>query len=263
MQSTMPESSRSDPAGLDEPGFESVARAMLPRPVVVHGGRIDKLQAPLADTEAGFVQNAVPRRVREFTAGRHCARTALARLGFPVDAIPMGPRREPLWPHGVIGSISHGAGYCLAAVCERSRFAGIGVDIESPSGLPATLVDLVCTPCEREWCERREPDAARLLAKFMFSAKESVFKCLYPVYAQELEFEDVTLDLDLEACRFLAHVPASALDADADLEVRGRFACTGEFVMTCAVLSEADFLRLRKPDARLPRFSPSPRLPIC
>lgn len=231
-------------AGAD---FEAIARALLPRPVVVRGGPIDDLQAPLPDEEARCVRDAVDKRVREFTAGRHCAREALRQLGFEVDAIPMGRRREPLWPRGVVGSISHGAGYCIAAVCERSRLASLGVDIESPSALPHSLIDLVCDGRERAWCERNAPELVPLLAKFMFSAKESVFKCLYPVYGHELDFHDVGLDLDLHACRFVAHVPASAVEADADLELRGRIACTAEFVLTSVALNDIDSLRPREP----------------
>lgn len=212
--------------------FDVALSWLLPEPVVHNGGRIEDLQAPLDPAEASCVRNAVARRVQEFTAGRACARAALETLGLPGFALRMGARRQPLWPESIVGSISHAAGYCVAAACTRDRFAGIGIDIEAASPLPESLVDIVCTPCEKAWCLAQPERLSGLLAKFLFSAKESVFKCLYPLFGEELEFEDVEMSLDLNAGRFTASVSGIALGTGADIELDGRLACTSCLVMT-------------------------------
>lgn len=221
--------------------FHSMARVLLPCPIVHCGGSIEDWQEPLPPEERVFVENSVRRRVKEFTAGRNCARAALEKLGYENVIIPMGARRQPLWPAGIVGSISHGAGYCAAAVCTRSQFASIGIDIEAATPLSPTLTRLVCTPSELSWCETQGDALTGLLAKFHFSAKESVFKCLFPVFGEELEFHDVQLDLCLHQERFTAQVRRTSLDGDMDLVVRGRFACTSHVVLTSAVLQDRDY----------------------
>lgn len=221
--------------------FHSVTRALLPSPIVHCGGAIEDWQEPLPPEERVFVENSVRRRVKEFTAGRNCARAALEQLGHKNVIIPMGARRQPLWPTGIVGSISHGAGYCVAAACARNQFASIGIDIEAATPLSNSLTSLVCSPAELRWCEAQGEALTGLLAKFHFSAKESVFKCLYPVLGEELEFHDVQLDLCLHQERFTAQVRPTNSDGAADLVVRGRFACTSQLVLTSAVLQDEDY----------------------
>ncbi|HEX7046958.1 MAG TPA: 4'-phosphopantetheinyl transferase superfamily protein [Gammaproteobacteria bacterium] len=220
--------------------FQLALSWLLPDPIKKHGGRIERLQETLHETEAVYVKNAVERRVMEFTAGRACARVALGLLGLHDLPVGMGARREPLWPQGAVGSISHAAGYCVAAVSPREHVAGLGVDIESASPLPDALINLACTPAERTWCESQASGTIGLMAKFVFSAKEAVFKCLYPVFGEELDFEDAALEIDMQRGRFLARISRVALNTGADLELHGRLACTSELVLTSAFLHDVD-----------------------
>src|SRR5438876_615194 len=70
--------------------------------------------------ERALVAGASPVRRREFTAGRVCARDALQQLGGPRCAILRDPSRAPIWPEGFVGSISHAAGYCVAAAARTA-----------------------------------------------------------------------------------------------------------------------------------------------
>lgn len=236
--------------------FDVALSWLLPDPVVHNGGRIEDLQSPLDPAEALFVRDAVERRVQEFTAGRTCARTALESLGLPGFPLRMGARRQPLWPESIVGSISHAAGYCVAAACVRDHVAGIGVDMEAASPLQESLMDLVCTPREKAWCRAQPERLSGLLAKFVFSAKESVFKCLYPLFGEELEFEDVNVTLDLHAGRFHAKVDGIALGTGADIELEGRLACTSCLVMTAVTMPHNDVERAVVPFFDVPREAP-------
>jgi 4'-phosphopantetheinyl transferase EntD len=57
--------------------------------------------------EITLVARATEKRRREFTAGRECARAALAGLGLAAVPILRGYRGAPQWPDGVVGSITH------------------------------------------------------------------------------------------------------------------------------------------------------------
>ncbi len=68
--------------------------------------------------ERAVLGRAVAKRRREFATGRECAHRALEQLGLMAEAVPSGERGEPLWPAGVVVSITHCDGYRL---CGRPR----------------------------------------------------------------------------------------------------------------------------------------------
>ena len=96
-----------------------------------------------------LVARAVDRRRAEFTTVRTCARIALGRLGLPPAPLLTGSKREPLWPAGVVGSITHCDGYRAAAVARASEVAAIGIDAEPHDPLPDGILDRVTLPAER------------------------------------------------------------------------------------------------------------------
>jgi 4'-phosphopantetheinyl transferase EntD len=126
-----------------------VCRVMLASivPVGVVAEEITGLVEATFPGEEEFIADAVPSRQREFIAGRACARRALTRLGRPPMVIPVGPHREPMWPPGVVGSITHCADYC--AVAEQTRFAALGVDAEIDEPLPDGVLPLIAAESER------------------------------------------------------------------------------------------------------------------
>ncbi|HEY3496000.1 MAG TPA: 4'-phosphopantetheinyl transferase superfamily protein [Polyangiaceae bacterium] len=144
--------------------------------------------------EYELVARAVPKRRREFAKSRECAHVALGRLGFPAQPLLMGPRREPLWPEGAVGSITHTDSYCAAAVSRRDRYAGIGIDAECDEPLPAAVGERVCSREELREFEGAGWAAPGLLAKLAFSAKEAVYKCLF-AEGRELELERIAIAL--------------------------------------------------------------------
>lgn len=172
--------------------------APFPPEVVVVLATPEDQDAPLLAPEEACVRDAVEKRVREFRAGRACARRALARLGVHDFALVSGPDRAPIWPDGIVGSITHCAGFVGAAVALSDSIHGLGLDAEPAEALGDELVPLICTPRERDWLGRVGHDWDRAL----FSAKEAVFKCLYPITRTWLDFQDVNLTFDMRAGRF-------------------------------------------------------------
>src|ERR1051325_9262065 len=113
-----------------------VIEAILPAGVVAVDTFDDPPGATLMPEEEALVAKAVAKRRQEFTTVRHCARIALARLGRPPAAIPSGQRREPQWPAGVVGAITHCDGYRGVVLAEASAVTSIGIDAEPNGPLP-------------------------------------------------------------------------------------------------------------------------------
>ncbi|WDZ86559.1 4'-phosphopantetheinyl transferase family protein [Micromonospora cathayae] len=214
---------------------------MLPAPfgvAEVFGDRDDVHLYPVEETA---VTDAVPARRREFTTGRHCARQALAGLGLPPGPIPAGPRREPVWPDGVVGSITHCTGYRAAAVARVRAVVAVGVDAEPHEPLPAGLLAAVASPVERARLTGLAPVAPTVCwDRLLFSAKESVYKAWYPLTRRPLGFDGVELTICPSGGTFRARLPvAGPLEPfvrRAPAELTGRWRVTGGLVLTAVIV---------------------------
>ncbi|WLR94988.1 4'-phosphopantetheinyl transferase family protein [Shinella zoogloeoides] len=149
---------------------------------------------------------AIARRRHEFATGRACARDAIGQLGRPPMPLPMGRDRAPLWPDGLVGSISHSRSHCAAAAALRSDgFLALGLDIEEAEPLDEDFAEEICTPQERAWLAGQPSHHRGLLLKALFSAKECAYKCQYALSGALLDFQDLAVDMDLGEERFTAH----------------------------------------------------------
>lgn len=159
-----------------------------------YGTELD--QAPLHPEETAAVARAVPKRRHEYAAGRACARAALARLGVPPGPLLRDEHRgAPLWPAGVVGSITHCEGYRAAAVARSTDILTLGIDAEPHDRLPEGVLDaIVATDAERAALAElalRAPDIH--WDRLFFSAKETVYKAWYPYHHRFLSFQEAEL----------------------------------------------------------------------
>ncbi|UTV27195.1 4'-phosphopantetheinyl transferase family protein [Photobacterium atrarenae] len=156
--------------------------------------------SPLVFEQLGIVMpralsQAVPKRQAEFLAGRYLARNLLSEINATSLMVGIGHHREPLWPEGIIGSISH---HDRLAACvighETHAQAGIGLDIEQTvtTDVAASMVGIVVNEQELEKLKALPFDEHWLLTS-IFSAKESIFKALYPQVQAYFDFLDVAL----------------------------------------------------------------------
>jgi 4'-phosphopantetheinyl transferase EntD len=157
--------------------------------------------------EAAIVANAVDKRRREFSTGRDCARNALRRLGLEPGPILTGERGAPLWPPGIVGSITHCAGYQAAAVARASDTVTIGLDAEPNETLPDGVLDLVSLPSER----RGLGDCAGIAPgicwdRLLFSTKETVYKAWFPLAGRWLGFEEAEITFSAAEGTFAARL---------------------------------------------------------
>jgi 4'-phosphopantetheinyl transferase EntD len=227
-----------------------VIEAILPAGVAAVDTREDMLDVELFPEEAVALGGAVEKRRREFVTGRACARRALAQLGLPVAPIASGARGEPCWPDGVVGSITHCAGYRACALAHTADFAALGIDAEPDAPLPRGVLERVVLAPERDWLEGHRSDGDRLVParageaprvhwdRLLFSAKEAVYKAWFPLAGRWLGFEDVLLTVDPTAGSFHVQllVPGPLVNGEALRELAGRWLARDGLLATAVAL---------------------------
>jgi 4'-phosphopantetheinyl transferase EntD len=147
--------------------------------------------------EEALVARAVDKRRREFAAARACARTALAGLSVAPAPILSGERGAPQWPPGIVGSITHCAGYRAAAVARACDMLTVGLDAEPDEVLPDGVLSLISLPGERARLRDLAVAApGTCWDRLLFCAKETVYKAWFPLTRRWLDFEeaDVTIN---------------------------------------------------------------------
>ncbi|PBC85654.1 4'-phosphopantetheinyl transferase EntD (siderophore biosynthesis) [Streptomyces sp. 2224.1] len=212
---------------------------LLPAPVVTAEAFDDAPVSEMFPEEWALVSSAVPKRQKEFGTVRRCARSALSELGIAPAPLLPGPQREPLWPAGIVGAMTHCAGYRAAAVARSADVRTVGLDAEPhlPVDDPG-VIDLVTLPEERAQLRRlagAQPEVC--WDRLVFSAKESVYKAWYPLAHRWLGFEDALLTLDPSDATFTARllVPGPVVDGRELTEFSGRWLIESGLVVTAIV----------------------------
>nr|WP_314567040.1 4'-phosphopantetheinyl transferase superfamily protein [uncultured Pseudomonas sp.] len=137
------------------------------------------------------IQRSVAKRQAEFLAGRLCARAALQQLDH-LDCVPaIGEDRAPVWPAHISGSITHSTGHAAAIVAHTAQWRGLGMDLENVLTLERAerLAGEILTADEMRRMTALPQEQVALLVTLTFSAKESLFKALYPIVQKRFYFE--------------------------------------------------------------------------
>jgi 4'-phosphopantetheinyl transferase EntD len=178
----------------------------------------DAPESTMFSDEAAAVAGAKAERRREFGTVRWCARKALRQLGVPAVPILPDGDRAPRWPFGVVGSMTHCAGYRAAVVARSGELCGVGIDAEPHAALPTDMLDLVLRDEERARLSAlASADPSLHWDRIAFCAKEAVYKAWFPLTRRWLDFDDVSTTVHPDGT-FQARV----LHADLD-ELHGRW----------------------------------------
>lgn len=171
------------------------------------------------------LQKAVLKRQVEFMAGRRAYQLAFSTLMGQAAADPLhqDSQGRPLWPSGIVGSISHSHGVALAAVASDTQYLSLGIDIErevdaetairlAPSILVESERQQLLTQPSRSHTSDSSLQAVIPKVKtlkltqvltWVFAAKEALFKALNPICHCFFGFEDAEcLDISLETGEF-------------------------------------------------------------
>jgi 4'-phosphopantetheinyl transferase EntD len=213
---------------------------LLPPPVAAEEVFGEGSGGPLFPEEEAVIVQAVAKRRREFTTARGCARAALGRLGLPPAPVLPGPRGAPQWPSGIVGSITHCAGYVAAAVARDSDILTIGLDAEPHEPLPDGVLDAIALPEEK--ARVAVLAAARpgvCWDRLLFCGKETVYKAWFPLTQRWLGFEDARIDLEPDRSSFTARllVDGPVADGQQVTGFTGRFLVSRGLIVTSIVIA--------------------------
>jgi 4'-phosphopantetheinyl transferase EntD len=178
---------------------------------------------------------ASPREARavRFHAGRLAARLAMSRLGVDEAEVGVGGDGAPVWPSGVIGSISHCDGSAAAMIARRGTFGALGIDFDRHGAALDEVEALIMHADERA---ARPPGVAQPLWTMLhFSAKESVYKAISAEAGRVIDFQEIRLDMDISGGRFAARARTPDVPAMVH-RLAGRLACSASHVFTLACL---------------------------
>ncbi|HEV2885455.1 MAG TPA: 4'-phosphopantetheinyl transferase superfamily protein [Jatrophihabitans sp.] len=195
----------------------------------------DASEDSLWPAERAVLSRAVPKRRVEFTTVRVCARAALAELGVPAAPILPGARGAPDWPAGIVGSMTHCAGYRGAAVAWREFAASIGIDAEPHGPLPDGVLEAIARPEEHgRLAELAASAPAVHWDRLLFSMKESVYKAWFPLTGSWLDFEEASITVQPAAGTFTAvlQVPGPVLNGRELTAFTGRYGICDTLVLT-------------------------------
>jgi 4'-phosphopantetheinyl transferase EntD len=205
-------------------------KSFLPHGIAVAGGPIDVKGVSGFETEELTLGRAVLKRRHEFRAGRAYARAALTVLGVKPCDIPVGELRQPVWPPGIVGSISHTDKLSFAIAARSVNFRALGIDLEGDDALDPDLIALVCRPEELQAHGNRGRSGMDE-AKLCFVIKEAFFKAYFPGTGAFLEFEDVSVTIDMYNQSFHAKLIAQSKPS-----LAGSRALSGHFGQGCGHL---------------------------
>jgi enterobactin synthetase component D / holo-[acyl-carrier protein] synthase len=200
----------------------------------------------LMPAEARYLGRAVPKRVREFAAGRLCARRALAEFGIVDFAVEVADDRQPIWPASMVGSITHTAGFCAAVAAERESVAALGLDSEVVGDVKVEIWSKVCVPDESAWVRALPASQQPAAITLIFSAKEAFYKCQYPLAHERLDFQDVRVEAAWGASDGLFRIHAArsiAMCLRTAMPMQGRYLFHDEFVTAGLGLAAADYVQ--------------------
>lgn len=180
------------------------------------------------------LRRASKKRQQEFIAGRYCALRALQGAGHELDVeLPIGEDRLPIWPTGWTGSISHCTSVTMAMAGQASLHSSLGVDVEEwmDAHVARSTQSEIGLPGEIALFHDLSPHHALTL---LFSAKEALYKALYPLVRQFFDFKAVQA----------INVTESTLTLRLCIDLGERWPCGSDLVVTYAVFPDHVFTML-------------------
>ncbi|MCJ8347657.1 4'-phosphopantetheinyl transferase superfamily protein [bacterium] len=142
--------------------------------------------------------NWAKKRKRDYLAGRYCAMKCLQDFGFPLNSgfqILSNKDRSVLWPEGYCGSITHTSQYVASVVARCKDFRSLGIDSENKMKRRTfdRIKRQIAKDNEIEMVQQKLGDE-QLALTLIFSAKESIYKSVFPISKVFFYFEAFCID---------------------------------------------------------------------
>ncbi|MBN40092.1 MAG: 4'-phosphopantetheinyl transferase [Acidimicrobiaceae bacterium] len=178
--------------------------------------------------EEKILQDVSEKRRWDFVSGRKCARLAIETLGVKATPVLTGLRDEPIWPDGLVGSITHTRNYAAAAIAPASKILCLGLDAEPDEPLPHKVLSRISNAEEFNWVQRAKGKEIPHPGTLLFSAKEATYKAWNSVTKEWLGFSDAHVNFHIEKQTFTV-----SLNKPSSLKtLSGTFGTTEGIIMT-------------------------------
>lgn len=180
------------------------------------------------------LERATQKRKEEFLAGRYCAVTALLKAGCSTPSeVRFREDHSPGWPAEWVGSITHAKAFAAAAVAPSICLRGLGIDCEPVMSLTTAQKVSSRILTGQELDQADDPKWVTLV----FSAKESIYKCLRPLCGRFFGFEDAEIFQTNESGHFRFRLKNDIGGGfQQGWEGSGRFEKTGNLIHTAVEL---------------------------
>ncbi|QFQ99383.1 4'-phosphopantetheinyl transferase superfamily protein [Streptomyces phaeolivaceus] len=196
---------------------------IVPAGIAVAESFGDDPEAVLLPEEEEHATAMSDARRDEFATGRHQARRAALCLGIPPAPLLPGAKGAPVWPDGVIGSITHCRGYRAAAVGLSQRTRALGIDAEPDLPMTDGMLEAIALPEEREQNGAlRRLHAGVSWDRLLFCAKEVVYKVWSPLTGTWLGFDEAVITI-APGGTFRARILKAAPEGDVPTTLDGRW----------------------------------------
>ena len=219
-------------AAVNEPILSTTFAALFPAGVAAA-----ELRGP-GDASRLMPEEARDRRARRAEAhSRVCgrapvraARPGRARLAS-MSPFPSRQDRQPVWPSGVVGSITHTAGLCAAVVAESSRFAALGVDTEIAGAVKPELWQTICVADEMRGSVRLPPGERAAAVTCSSPPRKRSTSASIRCMGERLSFHDLWRDRPCDGAKAIAGASACGRSARSRYSSASaeRSRCTGSY----------------------------------
>lgn len=161
----------------------------------IAGVSVAGVKLPLSSTVFEEYQNHLPEslasaaqvRKEDYVAGRFCAFKASSLIGFSLTKLPTHSDRTPIWPQNLCGSISHSKKLAVSCVSSTDHYFSLGIDAEELLDDHIDISEQIANPHELELVQNK------LGLTILFSAKEALYKAIYPIVKSFVDFKEVEL----------------------------------------------------------------------
>ena len=129
------------------------------------------------------------KRKKEYLKSRELAHSLFSEIGISDFILLNDDKRAPIWPSGIVGSISHSSGFAIVAISKDHKSIGIDLEKIMSDERSEKLKDQFLT---EEEIKINQLDF-NLFSTIVFSAKESLFKLIYPLCREYFGFHSAKI----------------------------------------------------------------------
>ena len=216
--------------------FEYITKQLSRRQIIFISTFEEQQTSSLDPEEKKYIEDSGLKRQKEYATGRWCAKKAMQKLGVGADMVLVGPNNEPVWQNGITGSISHANQAFCAAVAGVKDLQSIGIDIElKDRKISRAALNLILNDDEKEWLSKTGKNR-EFFEILIFSAKESLYKMIYPVINRKFFFDAMSISYSqnnwskrtIQFSKYIADVSRTLLKSYKDFS-KSKYSSKGKF----------------------------------